>query len=44
MGSDHFYWVWILGGLLSMAGALCFAEMATAFPHPGGDYHFLRLA
>ena len=44
VGSDHFYWVWIVGGLLSMAGALCFAEMATAFPHPGGDYHFLRLA
>lgn len=44
VGSEHFYLVWILGGLLSMAGALCFAEMATAFPHPGGDYHFLRLA
>lgn len=44
VGSDYFYLVWVLGGLLSMAGAMCFAEMATAFPHPGGDYHFLRLA
>lgn len=44
VGPEHFYWVWVLGGLASMAGALCFAEMATAFPHPGGDYHFLRTA
>ncbi|GLK90378.1 APC family permease [Pseudomonas turukhanskensis] len=42
VGAEHFYWVWVLGGVLSMVGALCFAEMATAFPHPGGDYHFLR--
>ncbi|MGU9854185.1 APC family permease [Pseudomonas koreensis] len=44
VGPEYFYWVWVLGGLASMAGALCFAEMATAFPHPGGDYHFLRTA
>lgn len=44
VGPDYFYLVWVLGGVCSMIGALCFAEMATAFPHPGGDYHFLRLA
>ena len=44
VGAEHFYLVWVLGGLLSMVGALCFAEMATAFPHPGGDYHFLHRA
>ncbi|MHC8319984.1 APC family permease [Pseudomonas sp. GB2N2] len=44
VGADNFYLVWVLGGLCSMIGALCFAEMATAFPHPGGDYHFLRTA
>lgn len=44
VGPDYFYLVWVLGGLCSMVGALCFAEMATAFPHPGGDYHFLRTA
>ena len=33
--------VWIAGGLLSLVGALCFAELATAFPDPGGEYHFL---
>lgn len=35
---------WLLGGLLSLAGALCYAELATAYPHAGGDYHFLRRA
>jgi basic amino acid/polyamine antiporter, APA family len=33
--------VWLLGGLISLVGALCFAELATAHPHPGGEYHFL---
>ena len=36
--------VWIAGGLLSLVGALCFAELATAFPDPGGEYHFLHRA
>ena len=35
---------WILGGAISIAGALCYAELATAWPHAGGDYHFLRRA
>jgi amino acid transporter len=35
---------WVLGGVLSLIGALCFAEMAAAFPDPGGDYFFLRKA
>lgn len=36
--------VWAFGGAMSLAGALCFAEMAAAFPDTGGDYHFLRSA
>jgi amino acid transporter len=44
IGHWHFYGMWVLGGLLSMVGALCYVEMATAFPDPGGDYHFLRKA
>ena len=36
--------VWLAGGLLSLIGALCFAELATAFPDPGGEYHFLTRA
>ncbi|MFO1228258.1 APC family permease [Roseateles sp.] len=35
---------WVLGGVLSFVGALCFAELAAAFPDAGGDYHFLRRA
>lgn len=35
---------WTLGGLISLAGALCYAELATTYPHAGGDYHFLARA
>ena len=35
---------WALGALISLAGALCYAELATTFPHVGGDYHFLTRA
>lgn len=38
------YLAWAFGGLLSLVGALCFAELAAAFPDAGGDYHFLRRA
>ncbi len=38
------YLAWALGGVLSLVGALCFAELAAAFPDAGGDYHFLRRA
>jgi APA family basic amino acid/polyamine antiporter len=44
LGSWRFYGVWMAGGLLSMIGAMCYVEMATAFPDPGGDYAFLRRA
>src|SRR4030081_1689515 len=36
--------VWIAGGIFSIIGALCYAELATAFPSAGGEYHFLRRA
>ncbi|MCL4183166.1 MAG: amino acid permease [Burkholderiaceae bacterium] len=35
---------WAFGGLVSLIGALCYAELATAYPHAGGDYHFLLRA
>lgn len=35
---------WILGGVISLIGALCYAELATTYPHAGGDYHFLHRA
>ena len=38
------YLVWIVGGLLSLAGALTYAEIAAARPAYGGEYAFLREA
>jgi len=38
------YAVWIAGGLFSIIGALCYAELATAYPSAGGEYHFLQRA
>lgn len=35
---------WIIGGAVSLIGALCYAELTTTFPNTGGDYHFLRRA
>ena len=35
---------WASSSLLAMLGALCFAELGAAFPHAGGNYHFLSLA
>jgi APA family basic amino acid/polyamine antiporter len=35
---------WVLGGVISMIGALCYCELATAYPSAGGDYHFLHRA
>jgi APA family basic amino acid/polyamine antiporter len=36
--------VWIVGGLLSLAGALSYAELAAAMPEAGGEYNYLREA
>jgi APA family basic amino acid/polyamine antiporter len=36
--------VWAVVGLLSVAGALCFAELGSRFPEAGGSYVFLREA
>ena len=36
--------VWALMGLLSVAGALCYAELGTRFPEAGGGFVFLREA
>lgn len=36
--------IWLVGGLLSILGALCYAELASAYPSAGGDYHFLERA
>jgi len=36
--------VWALGGLLALLGALCFAELASAYPRSGGEYVYLTRA
>ena len=36
--------LWMVGALISIAGALCYAELCTAYPNAGGDYHFLHRA
>jgi APA family basic amino acid/polyamine antiporter len=35
---------WLVGGVVSLLGALCYAELAATYPHTGGDYHFLSRA
>jgi len=34
--------LWVFGGLLSLCGALCYAELAAMFPKTGGDYVYIR--
>ena len=36
--------VWALGGLVALAGAFCFAELAARLPRAGGGYVYLREA
>lgn len=35
---------WFLGGVLSIIGALCYAELATTYTRAGGDYEYLTRA
>lgn len=36
--------VWVVGGLVTLIGALCYAELASSYPSAGGEYHFLSRA
>lgn len=36
--------IWIIGGLLTLCGALTYAEMTGMFPRSGGDYLYLKAA
>jgi amino acid transporter len=35
---------WIIGGFVSFVGALCYTELASTYPHAGGEYHYLQRA
>jgi APA family basic amino acid/polyamine antiporter len=39
-----FLGLWVIGGAISLIGALCYAELAAAYPNAGGEYHFLSRA
>ncbi len=39
-----FFGLWIAGGVISLVGALCYAELGSAYPSAGGEYFFLRRA
>jgi len=43
-GVWSFLGAWLLGGFLSFVGALCYAELATAYPRSGGDFVYLTRA
>lgn len=36
--------LWLAGGLVMLLGAVCYAELGSAYPHTGGEYHFLQRA
>jgi basic amino acid/polyamine antiporter, APA family len=41
---EIFIMMWIAGGVISLIGALCYAELGSAYPNAGGEYHFLSRA
>ena len=38
------YALWTLGGIISLCGAMCYAELATTYPKSGGDVIYLSKA
>src|SRR4051812_16593551 len=36
--------LWILGGIVSLCGALCYAELIAMIPRSGGEYHLVGQA
>ena len=39
-----FMLTWLAGGIISIIGALCYAELASTYPNAGGDYFFINRA
>jgi len=42
--TGQLYLLWFAGGVLSLTGALCYAELATTYPEEGGDVVYLERA
>jgi basic amino acid/polyamine antiporter, APA family len=40
-GEGMLIFLWLAGGAISLAGALCYAELTSTYPHVGGDYQYL---
>jgi len=38
----YIFLLWIVGGILALCGALCYAELGAAMPRAGGEYVYLR--
>lgn len=43
-GTASLLGIWLLGGLLSLFGAWCYAELSCLLPEDGGDFVYLRHA
>jgi amino acid transporter len=43
-GETAFIVLWAVGGLISLVGALCYAELGSSHPNAGGEYYFLSKA
>ena len=40
-GTAEFLFAWLLGGAISLCGALVYAELSARYPETGGEYTFL---
>jgi len=41
-GGGEFLFAWLLGGVISLCGALVYAELSSRHPETGGEYTFIR--
>ena len=44
LGAGSFVLIWVIGGLLTLCGALSYGELAAAMPKTGGQYVYLSQA